>query len=354
MLTHSARRRALALLAAGTGVFCQGTAYAAPVGPALSRPAILSQRAAQSVLLGIAQAGQRLVAVGERGIVLLSDDNAATWRQVAAPVSVTLTAVRFADSKHGYATGHGGAVLATTDGGETWVRVLDGNQAARIALEAAQASGNVQAQREAQRLLNDGPDKPLLDLLVTGPQRVVAIGAYGLAYATTDGGKSWRSWSQRLDNPRGLHLYAIRRHGENILVCGEQGLVRLSRDDGLTFTALKTPYNGSFFTAELPGADDIMLAGLRGNLLRSPDGGATWRHGTAPGAATITASALRPDGALTLATQAGTVLTERNGVLVPLNPVPLPPLTGILPKIDGTSLALSIQGMVTAPNGGQQ
>lgn len=181
MLTHSARRRALALLAAGTGVFCQGTACAAPVGPALSRPAILSQRAAQSVLLGIAQAGQRLVAVGERGIVLLSDDNAATWRQVAAPVSVTLTAVRFADSKHGYATGHGGAVLATTDGGETWVRVLDGNQAARIALEAAQASGNVQAQREAQRLLNDGPDKPLLDLLVTGPLRVVAIGAYGLA-----------------------------------------------------------------------------------------------------------------------------------------------------------------------------
>src|SRR5512134_1715805 len=82
----------------------------APVGPALERPALASRHAQRSVLLGAAQAGARLVAVGERGIVLLSDDEGAHWEQVPVPVSVSLTAVRFADERLGWAVGHGGVV----------------------------------------------------------------------------------------------------------------------------------------------------------------------------------------------------------------------------------------------------
>jgi photosystem II stability/assembly factor-like uncharacterized protein len=355
MLPHHTRLRAHALLVAGIGIFAAGAALPAraPIGHALNRPAVFSQRAAQSVLLGIAQAGKRLVAVGERGIVVVSDDEAATWRQVAVPVSVTLTAVHFANPKHGYAAGHSGTVLATTDGGETWSRMLDGRQAARISLAAAQASGDAAALRDAERLVADGPDKPLLDLLVLDARRVIVIGAYGMAYSTTDGGQNWTSWADRLDNARGLHLYAIRRHGERILVCGEQGLVRLSQDTGQTFAAVKTPYNGSFFTAEL-SAGEIMLAGLRGNMLRSLDAGVNWQKIAAPDGATITGSARRADGSLVLVNQAGTVLGESKGALVPLNSSPLPSLTGIFPKRDGSLLALSIQGIVSAPNGGRK
>ena len=62
----------------------------------------------------------RIVAVGERGLVILSDDRGASWRQVPSPVSVTLTMVRFADEQHGVAVGHGGTVLTTDDAGTTW------------------------------------------------------------------------------------------------------------------------------------------------------------------------------------------------------------------------------------------
>jgi len=352
MFPHRTRWRAHALLAACIGTFGAGAAWSAPIGHALNRPAVISQRAAQSVLLGIAQAGKRLVAVGERGIVMVSDDDAAKWRQVSVPVSVTLTAVHFADDKHGYAVGHSGTVLATADGGETWAHVLDGRQAARISLAAAQASGNAAALRDAERMVADGPDKPLLDLLVLDARRVIVIGAYGMTYSTTDGGQNWTSWADRLDNPRGLHLYAIRRHGERILVSGEQGLVRLSQDGGQTFAAVKTPYDGSFFTAELSSADEIVVAGLRGNMLRSLDNGANWKQITTPDAASITGSALRADGSLVLVNQAGMVLSESKGALVPLNSTPLPSLTGIFPKRDGSLLTLSIQGIVSAPNRG--
>ncbi|APA90573.1 hypothetical protein BJG93_34040 (plasmid) [Paraburkholderia sprentiae WSM5005] len=355
MLYHPTRWHARALLAACIGAFGVGTAWsAAPVGPARDRPAVISQRAAQSVLLGIEQAGKRLIAVGERGIVVVSDDNAATWRQVSAPVSVTLTAIRFADDKHGYAVGHSGTVLATVDGGETWTRVLDGRQAAQISLAAAQANGNATALHDAERLVADGPDKPLLDLLVLDARRVIVVGAYGMAYYTTDGGQKWSSWADRLDNPRGLHLYAIRRHGERILVCGEQGLVRLSEDGGQTFTAIKTPYSGSFFTAELPSDNEIVVAGLRGNVLRSLDAGANWKQITTPDAASITGSAVRADGSLVLVDQAGMVLSESEGAFATLNSTRLPSLTGVFPRRDGSLLTLSVRGVLSAPNGGQK
>lgn len=326
-------------------------AAATPVGDALDRPAVSARAAAQAVLLAAAEAGNRLVAVGERGIVLLSDDGGAHWRQVAVPVSVTLTAVRFADDKHGYAVGHGATVLTTVDGGETWVRRLDGRQAAQLALAAAQAGGDVLARRDAERLVADGPDKPLLDVLVQDAQHAVVVGAYGLAFATADGGNTWTSWIAPLANPKGLHLYAIRQRGERILVAGEQGLVRLSENGGRSFTAITTPYAGSFFTAELPAANELVLAGLRGNVWRSRNAGAAWNLLPVPMPASITASAVRADGSLVLTNQAGMVLVERAGQLVPLNAQPLPPLNGILPKRDGSLVALGIHGATAVPTG---
>ncbi|MDB5898537.1 MAG: hypothetical protein JWP41_2139, partial [Ramlibacter sp.] len=96
---------------------------------ALGRPALAVARPERAVLLAAAQAGARVVAVGERGIIVLSADNGGSWKQVPAPVSVTLTALRFADAVNGVAVGHGGVVLATADGGSTWAQRLDGRRA---------------------------------------------------------------------------------------------------------------------------------------------------------------------------------------------------------------------------------
>jgi len=90
---------------------------AAPVGDALQRPAVMVREPQHAVLLAGAQAGKRIVAVGERGVIALSDDDGTTWHQAPCPVSVTLTMVRFVDNQHGVAVGHGGTVLTTSDAG---------------------------------------------------------------------------------------------------------------------------------------------------------------------------------------------------------------------------------------------
>ena len=324
-----------------------GGALAADATPAaLDRPAERARAPERAVLLSAAAADARWVAVGERGLVLRSDDGGKTWQQSPAPVSVTLTTVRFADARHGIAVGHGGTVLVTEDGGQTWTRRLDGRQLAAQLLANAQAHGDAAAIKAAQRLAADGPDKPLLDVVLTGPGRALVIGAYGLALATEDSGKTWASWADRLDNPKGLHLYAVRQRGERIVIAGEQGLVLQSIDAGRSFQRIEIPYRGSFFTLELAASGEIVLAGLRGNVWHSGDGGSTWAQWPVPMPASITASQITVDGTLLLANQAGFVLARRGDAFVPVNRAPLPPLNGLAAGPGGQLLALSIQGVL--------
>ena len=321
------------------------TGPAGAVTAARLRPAVMARDAAQSVLLAAAKAGKRVVAVGERGIILLSDDEGKSWRQAAAPVSVTLTAVRFADAKNGVAVGHAGVILTSADGGATWQSVMDGQRIATIALTAARAGTDAAAIGDAERLVADGADKPLLDVCLLGAGRMLAVGAYGLAFASGDGGRTWTSWMDRIDNPKGLHLNTVRRRGDTILIGGERGLALLSTDGGRSFKHLVVPYQGSFFSAELAGDGTFVLAGLRGNVWRSADAGATWRQLASPMPVTITASTARADGSLLFANQAGVLLTARQDALVPLAGAPLAPLNGVLALGDGKLLALSARGV---------
>jgi photosystem II stability/assembly factor-like uncharacterized protein len=321
---------------------------AAAVGDALQRPALLVKAPQRAVLLSAALAGERIVAVGERGIVALSDDRGATWRQAPCPVSVTLTMVRFSDARVGYATGHGGTVLATADGGANWTVKLDGRRVAQLVREGASTP---EAQKEAERLLSDGPDKPFLDLLLWDAKRLLAVGAYGLALHSSDGGNTWVAWMGRLPNPKALHWYAARRSGDKLLLAGEGGLLARSDDAGGSFHALTSPYKGSWFSADLQPDGSAVLAGLRGNVWRSTDAGANWTQLNTPVPATITAMSRTADGSLLLASQAGVVLRLNGDALQSLNAQPMPMPAALLPLADGKLLALGVAGVLPVTTG---
>ena len=202
--------------------------------------------------------------------------------------------------------------------------------------------------RRAEQLVADGADKPFLDVLMFDARRLLAVGAYGIAFHSDDAGATWQPWMDRLDNPRALHLYALRRTGDTLLLAGEQGLLLRSDDGGRHFRRLASPYKGSFFTAELPSSQEIVVAGLRGNVWRSTDGGGSWSQLATPAPASVTASALRTDGSLVLVNQAGMVLTGRDA-LQPLPLKPLPLLNAVLARADGSLLALGLQGAIALP-----
>lgn len=346
-MRHLVQRAILAAMAASACAAVAAGASAQAVGPAIDRPALASAHPQRAVLLGAALAGPRIVAVGERGIILCSDDGGAHWKQSKSPVSVTLTSVRFANAKTGWAAGHGGTILSTQDGGNTWVRQLDGLKAAELVLAQAMAQGNERAIKDAQRLVADGADKPFLDLHFFDDRHGLAVGAYNLAFSTRDGGLTWVPLTG-LDNPQAMHLYAVRARGTTVVIAGEQGLVLLSGDGGASFRRIETPYGGTFFTAELAHDGAIWLGGLRGNIWRSTDAGGSWQamhgRGNAPTGASITASALGLDGTVLLASQSGQTL-QAVGDSLRLRPAPpAGPVTGLLPLPDGRLLTLTLRG----------
>ena len=68
-------------------------------------PALPALKANQSLLLDIEKAGDRLITVGERGHILISDDGGNQWQQSEVPINQMLNAVSFPDSQHGWAVG---------------------------------------------------------------------------------------------------------------------------------------------------------------------------------------------------------------------------------------------------------
>lgn len=239
------------------------------------------------LLLDAARAGKRIVAVGERGHIVLSDDGGASWRQVTSPTQSTLTALYFLGEKNGWAVGHDSVILKSDDGGASW------------------------------RQVHHAPDeqKPLLDVWFGDELNGYAMGAYGLFMETSNGGISWQQ-RKIFDGDTHINAFsgASARAGSQLFIAGEAGTLLRSDDAGKTWQPLSSPYKGSFFGI-LPLSDNGLLTfGLRGNVFRSDDAGATWNAVESGTQAALMGGLVSTttDGTVVLAGQGGVILVSRD------------------------------------------
>lgn len=289
----------------------QALAQPAFVSP-LDMPAAPSSQAIHAPLNALAQAGGRLIAAGQRGHILFSDDTR-NWVQAQVPVSSDLTAVMFPSARQGWAVGHEGVVLHSSDAGATWRKQLDGRQIAALMLKHYGNPANPD-DPEAQRLKQDaelfaqqGADKPLLDVWFSDERTGFVTGAFNLILRTEDGGQSWTPWQDRVDNPRSMHLYGLRPAAGTLFMVAEQGLVLKLDAASQRFVKVPLPYEGTLFG--VLGDDRLVLVyGLRGNALRSLDGGASWSKVDTGIETGITSGLISADGSIVLASQTGQLL----------------------------------------------
>ena len=275
--------------------------------PALGGPqdeapetSLIKPLANRSLLLDGSAAGELMIAVGERGHVLLSRDQGESWRQVAVPTRSTLTGVYLHDEQLGWAVGHDAVILRTRDGGDSWERLYWAPE----------------------------QERPLFDVWFRDADNGFAIGAYGFFLATTDGGDSWverpivdptDEAEEEFDpyaftSAADLHLNKIARSDSGSLyVAAEAGGVFRSDDGGETWGTLEPPYEGSFFGSLPLAGDSLLLFGLRGHMFRSDDAGATWRPLETRTVALLTDGVRLADGTVVVTGLAGTLLVSRDG-----------------------------------------
>jgi photosystem II stability/assembly factor-like uncharacterized protein len=268
--------------------------------------------AARGLLIAMAPAGRGLVAVGDRGIIVLSDDRGTSWRQAEyVPTQALLTGVCFLDAQHGVAVGHDEVILTTEDGGRNWRRTHYAPQAQR----------------------------PLLDVWCGAGAEVIAVGAYSAYFASADSGTSWREvrFKPAAAAARDRHVTGAERapaaataseqgagggyhlnrivagSGRRLYIAGEAGHLYASEDGGASWRTLASPYEGSFFGV-LPLPGEVLLAfGLRGHLYRSADAGTSWQPVETGTVAMLTGAAPLESGAIVIVGLSGVVLVSRDG-----------------------------------------
>jgi photosystem II stability/assembly factor-like uncharacterized protein len=286
----------------------------------LDTPAQISPLASRSLLQSVTRAGDRLIAVGQRGHIVISTDSGASWKQAAVPVSSDLNSVFFIDDKQGWVVGHDGVILRTRDGGDNWELLLNGITANDLLLSAMERKVAAEPTSEdakkllveAKRYADQGADKPFLDVWFADDKNGYVVGAYNLIFHTADGGKTWEPWFDRTDNPKFFNLYAIRPAADGLYIAGEGGLVLKLDPTAQRFKALTLPYNGSFFgIADAKTA--VLVYGLRGNAYRSEDSGKTWIKVDAGLPATIVGGTKTSQGATLLADVGGRVVVSTDG-----------------------------------------
>jgi len=328
----------------------------------LEQPALMSPLAASTQLIDIARAGERLVAVGWRGHIVYSDDDGASWQQASVPVSSDLTAVYFPSPRQGWAVGHGGVILHSTDGGKSWLKQQDGNSTGKLMasyyqqqLENASEDERPHAERlleEVQLNYGTGPEQPWLDVWFEDELHGYVVGTFNLIMETHDGGQHWTPRMERIDNPDAQHLTAITRIEGDLYIASERGTVFRRKMGDETFKPHATGYNGSFFG--VAGAGTAILAyGLRGNVYRSEDQGASWTRIDTGVQAALTGSTLLTDGRLVLVSQSGMLLVSNPEVtaFTATKPARSWPFANLQSTSDGHLVIVGTQGvqLETAP-----
>lgn len=244
-----------------------------------SEPARLAPK---SLLLDAALLDQKIIAVGERGHVLVSEDGGGNWTQVRTPTRSLLTATAVVDGRYAWAVGHDAVILYTADGGSTWSRQ------------------------------HDAPEEgtPLLDVWFENKNHGIAVGAYGLFLETRDGGTTWES---RPVDEEERHWNAIAGSQDGTLyVAAESGVVFRSSDKGKSWDPLETPYKGSFLGVICLSDGPVLVFGLRGNVFRSADRGDTWQEIATDTTVSLLGATQCSDGKVVIVGLSGTLLISQD------------------------------------------
>lgn len=238
----------------------------------------------EMALFDMATVGDRLCAVGERGVILWSEDGGTSWHGGLAPTTRTLVSASFADSSIGFAVGQGGTLLRTDDGGKSWSRI-----------EVAEA----------------GQDAILGVLPLSGGE-VIAYGAYGMYLESTDMGKTW-SRRQILGDSFDRHIARIiAADAGRLLLVAESGTIALSDDRGATWRQVDSPYEGSYFGALATPDGGLLIFGMRGNVYRSADRGETWTKVPFASKAALNGGSVTPDGRVVVVGNSGVLAVSHD------------------------------------------
>jgi photosystem II stability/assembly factor-like uncharacterized protein len=285
----------------------------------LELPAVPSELASTSLIFTVRKFDDRYFAVGHRGHILYSDDGGDSWTQAEVPVRSSLLDIHFPTPELGWAVGHEGVILHSTDGGKTWVKQYDGIRYGEEGLAFYQKLVNENPDNELYPYLveemefaiSQGADKPVFKVYFHDENWGYALGAYGMALITRDGGDNWQHLLHTMENDSFFHIFDFAPLPEEgkFFLSGEAGLFLIADINEETASQIQSmPWEGSFFTSSDTGNGAIIMGGLRGRMFRTEDVGHNWTVVEKPETSSMVDSTRLANGNLVFVSIAGAIL----------------------------------------------
>jgi photosystem II stability/assembly factor-like uncharacterized protein len=230
---------------------------------------------------------------GERGIILHTSDGGETWTAQKSGVDALLFRICPIDSMHAVGVGAAGAVLWTTDGGVTWhSQILKGQMDFFDASFGDSNDGWAVGEFQTVVHTSDGGKTwavesggdrakfrlpALMAVAFADTQHGWAAGQGGVVLATSDGGKTWTAEKSLLDLP--LYSAALARGQDSAVpslwLSGDEGSLMMIPVAGGKAVKVRPTFSALADVAF--SAHTGIAVGNDGTLLRSDDGGKTWK-----------------------------------------------------------------------------
>ncbi len=234
---------------------------------------------------------KKAVIVGAHGRILATDEKYPNlWRTVESHTKESLTCLSFVDDKSGWAAGHGGIIIHTSDGAKTWeiqrkastknVFLLDIQFVDREAGFACGAYGTVLKTTDGGSTwesINTGSDTIYNGLYFFDRNRGFIVGEQGAMLRTVNGGKTWEKIYMGSSQYTFFGIHAL--SATELIAYGISGRVVISRDRGNSWRIVTTETNKSIYKAASKGRE-VALVGRMGIVLQSKDGGTSFKSKT--------------------------------------------------------------------------
>lgn len=218
------------------------------------------------------------VAVGDNGIVLVTQDGGNTWKKETTPrskISNKFMRVRILKNGTAWIVGTMGAVLESTDHGHTWARRVPVHDVSRM--DIAGVGKHIWVAGEFGQILasDDGGESwhkeatgirnTLNGIAFRNAEDGVAVGLQGVILRTSDGGQSWH----QVKDITQQHLFAVRWNGKQWAAVGANGVVATAGPDAEHWTARQIAQRDfAWHTGISPAAHGWYLAGANSGVYR--------------------------------------------------------------------------------------
>lgn len=289
-------------------------------------------------LRDVAYGDRRYVAVGNEGLVLTSPDGV-TWQKQSRPTTNNLRGIAFAQGRFvavGEEDAQGGTILTTTNG-MTWARRLSpsprGLYAVTFGRDTFVAVGDAGAViSSVDGLTWSAPSSGVsarLNSVTWGSGLYIAVGSRGTIVYSNDG----QTWNRAATPSNQTHYLQGAASGSHVFVAAGQSGVLLVSTNGTEWTNQPSPFEGLEIEDVLFANNRFVLVGESG-LIATSRNGQIWRRRVSPCANDLRGVAFA-DGCF--------IAVGNNKTVLQSDPTPVPVLHALSPRRPG-SFQLQIEG----------